>query len=634
MFLLISTLLLTWSASAGRANSLADDDHGGYVPPRMNDLRLNGTILADFDETAGPRWTDDTQCQICFTRQPPGPVTEADPGALNCTHRWSIGREQGGGQMVIHGQSGDRFHVVCTGPKIPKGTVSASFSFLGGKHRYSSREARQEWERMTSPRRKSIGDHVRVLTPYDCQPRGSGFASYGPTWMDGIRTGTSRDGAEGRALCLCGEQNYATTYTREQPNPELPPLMDPVWDPECACPAANTTAVEDLPYDMFFPCNPIGQLAKQLVEFTNCSLVVPERDVHRIGFLHSDLWNSQMGNKRSTWNTLVKHYGDEVATFLMPYTMNLGDPAQWLRARNMTILHKGRMVLAMYVLKRENVHRQTGLELVRSDNLIPYNHAWAATARMATLLLGPPPLVDGYKFNTRRYLMIICHGGRTLAYMHNEGKVHYTKETYLEPYANFNVTANNTERIYAGIITTGYVPASHYNNNRPMRYSALKRRLMRNGTDFSSLEESVHLRLSLIVHAMNFVRSPICSEHCIEDPLSPPLPECLRGAVRFQIYGCDVEPDEEMTGFNSRIHECNIGPDFSPHSEPDRDLKRDVAADFISFVGIGRAHPFSDSSERQRAFGITKIYDSTVFDPAATIAALRRKSGAVQSTTC
>jgi hypothetical protein len=43
-----------------------------------------------------------------------------------------------------------------------------------------------------------------------------------------------------------------------------------------------------------------------------------------------------------------------------------------------------------------------------------------------------------------------------------------------------------------------------------------------------------------------------------------------------KVYGCDIEVDADVTGFRARLHECNIGPDMSPHSPRDRDLKREV----------------------------------------------------------
>ena len=95
-----------------------------------------------------------------------------------------------------------------------------------------------------------------------------------------------------------------------------------------------------------------------------------------------------------------------------------------------------------------------------------------------------------------------------------------------------------------------------------------------------------------------------------------PLPQCLfqNHAIRYQVFGCDFEVDRPLSGLQTRLHECNCGPDFSPHSPLDRNLKRDVAADYLSFVALSGAADFDDTAERRERFNIDKVYDSTDFD--------------------
>lgn len=55
------------------------------------------------------------------------------------------------------------------------------------------------------------------------------------------------------------------------------------------------------------------------------------------------------------------------------------------------------------------------------------------------------------------------------------------------------------------------------------------------------------------------------------------------------------------------------GPDFSVHSDRDGKLKREVAADIVSFMGF--KGPFDGSEEGARRFRMNKIYDSLTFEP-------------------
>lgn len=105
--------------------------------------------------------------------------------------------------------------------------------------------------------------------------------------------------------------------------------------------------------------------------------------------------------------------------------------------------------------------------------------------------------------------------------------------------------------------------------------------------------------------------------------------------MRFQHFGCDFHIDKHATGREAKLFECNKvgqtdsdrrtdidylpfsvalqGPDFSVHSERDGKLKREVAADIVSFMGF--KGPFDGSREAARRFRMNLIYDSQTFDP-------------------
>mmetsp|Transcript_8788 Transcript_8788/g.13121 ORF Transcript_8788/g.13121 Transcript_8788/m.13121 type:complete len:133 (-) Transcript_8788:80-478(-) len=89
------------------------------------------------------------------------------------------------------------------------------------------------------------------------------------------------------------------------------------------------------------------------------------------------------------------------------------------------------------------------------------------------------------------------------------------------------------------------------------------------------------------------------------------VPSCLTGAIRFQHFGCDFHIDKHLTGREAKLFECNKGPDFSVHSERDGKLKREVAADIVSFMGF--KGPFEGTAEQAKKYRMNLIYDSETF---------------------
>jgi len=100
-------------------------------------------------------------------------------------------------------------------------------------------------------------------------------------------------------------------------------------------------------------------------------------------------------------------------------------------------------------------------------------------------------------------------------------------------------------------------------------------------------------------------------------------PECLSTAIRSQHLGCDFHVDSDLSGVNSRLFECNIGPDMFVHNVPDGKLKLEIAADFVSFLGF--TGPFDDSLENAKKNRLFKIYDSHDFSVETAFAILRGK---------
>lgn len=95
------------------------------------------------------------------------------------------------------------------------------------------------------------------------------------------------------------------------------------------------------------------------------------------------------------------------------------------------------------------------------------------------------------------------------------------------------------------------------------------------------------------------------------------VPACIESSIRFMHFGCDFHIDSPLTGYESRLFECNKGPDMSAHSYRDGKMKRAVAADVLSFVGF--TGKFDGSAETARRYNLTLVYDSDSFDADDTI---------------
>ena len=140
------------------------------------------------------------------------------------------------------------------------------------------------------------------------------------------------------------------------------------------------------------------------------------------------------------------------------------------------------------------------------------------------------------------------------------------------------------------------------------------------GGNHTLFQRSMWARLALALHASRaHGEYDLCTVDA--DRLNAAaLPHCLHGAVRFQHFGCDFHVDRALTGYESRLFECNKGPDMHPHSYRDGTMKRDVAADIVAFVGFVGEFEGSDAAARRHRMHL--IYDSESFDVDATFAFL------------
>ena len=169
------------------------------------------------------------------------------------------------------------------------------------------------------------------------------------------------------------------------------------------------------------------------------------------------------------------------------------------------------------------------------------------------------------------------------------------------------------------LITTGYVPASLY-DDKPLSGLEFFAAVASSGGNYTLFQRSMWARLALTLHASrthgHYDLCTVDADHLN----APALPHCLHSAIRFQHFGCDFHVDSALTGHESRLFECNKGPDMHPHSFRDGTMKRDVAADIVSFLGF--VGEFEGSDAAARRYRMNLIYDSETFDEGEAFAFL------------
>jgi hypothetical protein len=319
------------------------------------------------------------------------------------------------------------------------------------------------------------------------------------------------------------------------------------------------------------------------------------------------------------WESLRAVLGSEQASWVMPKSFYIGEQADHEELVEMSrefIRQGAKNEHRIFMIKTERDDGSTELKIATADYITRTDPS-SGTLRLATVFMPRPYTVKGFKMDLRRYMLVVCVGGHLRGYVHDDGKVLYTRKPYREPWKvgdllveelrGDNVTISNR---LTEIVSTGYVGESHY-VDKP--FSALEfvenARLL--GQSSVLLQQSIFARLAIALHVS---RTDKGFDICDIDPsrlTSDPIPSCLQNSIRFMHFGCDFHVDAELTGRHSRLYGCTKGPDFSVHHYRDGKLKREVAADIVSFMGFTGEFEGSHEARKHR---MNLIYDSDTFD--------------------
>ena len=376
------------------------------------------------------------------------------------------------------------------------------------------------------------------------------------------------------------------------PNSELGRIL--VGD-ECGC---DGTA-----FDVYYPClwsyHEVGLLNATVFCDTE------NYDHKRIMFIPKTINEDALVMKQTLWSRLQNFYGFERAAIIMPSSFNIEHD------RTPFLGYCLDNPNATFVLKNHNLHGQTGIKIATGQQIT--DGFDLVNISLAQLFLPPPFLISGHGVNVRQSLLVICVSGRVRGYIAQDAKAYYTSVPYKAPWHHPKWGhADAATEVLASTITTGYL-SSKFFEDKPMSFVEFLAHLRGLGHDPSKFQGSMHARLALALHA----NGEICGAN--NNPLLQ-FPTCLNKTILFQHFGCDFSVDPALNGHQSRLFECNKGPDMIGMNLRDVAWKRNVAADIISFVGF--TGPFDDSPARAHKFGFTKVYDSLSFDAQAAFETL------------
>ena len=257
-------------------------------------------------------------------------------------------------------------------------------------------------------------------------------------------------------------------------------------------------------------------------------------------------------SKNKIWESLVKCYGREHSSKLMPESYILNDFNEMEIFRKRFNASKNEI----YIMKK-NIQRKEGLKLTRDyfEIIDGYKDNYRVVQKYITNLY----LVNERKINLRIYLLIVIKEDFIYFYLSKKGKCIYTNKKYNDNDLDFesNITSYNLDMSVYKNSPRDFNQLIDYINNDS--YSRDSGEDLFNRIDILMKEVSVCL-------SKNFFQS-----------------KNIKGSVTFQLFGADVIFDKELQPY---LLEFNKGPDMSPRDKIDENMKNIVQDNMFKTVGI------------------------------------------------
>ena len=255
-----------------------------------------------------------------------------------------------------------------------------------------------------------------------------------------------------------------------------------------------------------------------------------------------------IASKVTIWQLLKNEFGDK-ANSVMPETFILEDKRDMADFIKFYKMKKSENPNSKFILKNFQ-QRQEGLRLENDLNNI--NKSVLDNFKIIQDYLENPFIIAGRKINLRYYLLIRCQNGKINGWIYNDGFVYYTPKDFIKYSMDFNRN-----------ITTGYIDRKIYEVN-PLTIKDFRKYLGRERAEKWDNE---------VIKKMGMVMKALSRKICKSSKLSKHL--------RFQIFGADLAPDENLEG---TLMEINKGPDISFKDQRDGGVKKNMVLDAFSVI--------------------------------------------------
>ena len=293
-------------------------------------------------------------------------------------------------------------------------------------------------------------------------------------------------------------------------------------------------------YDIYIPCS-YNDCENEVLEFEGLN-------GKKLFLIDGCDW---IASKMALWE-LLKEYYEHNASKYMPesYLLEKKDDIEKLK--------ENFKYDKIYVLKNYG-QRQEGLKLTKNlDEMVNgLSNGWY----LAQEYMYNPYLIDKRKINFRYYMLVVCTNGIISAYIHSDGFLYYTPD-YYDPQDG----VPTDELTFNKHITTGYIDRKVYDNN-PLTLEDFRDHLDKIDLSLrNKWDKSVEILMNKVMEAIS---KKICKNTKLD------------GNVRFQLFGCDVAPDENL---GASLMEINKGPDLSAKDERDTKVKIQVQHDIFKII--------------------------------------------------
>lgn len=280
-------------------------------------------------------------------------------------------------------------------------------------------------------------------------------------------------------------------------------------------------------WDIYLPC-----------EYSDKSLHSIRTDKNKIvGYVSN---NKILGSKLNLWTTLVKKYGRNKASTIMPVS--------YVFPKDTNMFHTEFDKNAHYVLKSEK-QRQEGIKL--SNNFNDIVTSYKEGYKIVQKYVDNPLTHNNHKINFRIYLLIVCKKDRIVqGYVYNDGVVSYSKSK-----SDGNVNFNTG-------VSSFYSSKQLYDKKYPITITQYKK--LHHYVDWVDIDKQIHSKLGLVVNAS---KQLLCNNSSIHNS--------------FQLFGTDFII---TTSGECYLLEINIGPAMTPYNTTDKSMRERMYEDMLSVI--------------------------------------------------